>query len=136
MVVIGDSGVGKSSLMDRCAGRDFNTNSHPTIGLEFGRYSTKIGSREVIANIWDTPGLQQFRNIVASYYQGAVGVMLVYDISRRQSYEYIKDELLKELRGNARSDVVGMLVGNKGDLEGERTVMMDEAREFAGIFLA
>lgn len=130
MVLIGDSGVGKSNLLSRFTRNEFNLDSKSTIGVEFATRSISVDSKTIKAQIWDTAGQERYRAITSAYYRGAVGALLVYDISKRQTYENVT-RWLKELRDHADSNIVIMLVGNKSDLRHLRAVPTEEAKGFA-----
>lgn len=89
VVLIGDSAVGKSNLLARFARDEFYPNSKSTIGVEFQTQKMDINGKEVKAQIWDTAGQERFRAVTSAYYRGAVGALLVYDISRRQTFDSI-----------------------------------------------
>ncbi|KAK3037565.1 hypothetical protein RJ639_031998 [Escallonia herrerae] len=89
VVVIGDSAVGKSNLLSRYARDEFNPHSKTTIGVEFQTQSMEIGGKEVRAQIWDTAGQERFRAVTSAYYRGAVGALIVYDISRSTTFDSI-----------------------------------------------
>jgi len=89
-----------------------------------------VDSKTIKAQIWDTAGQERYRAITSAYYRGAVGALLVYDISKRQTYENVQ-RWLKELRDHADSNIVIMLVGNKSDLKHLRAVPTEEAKAFA-----
>lgn len=133
MVLIGDSGVGKSNLLSRFTRNEFNLDSKSTIGVEFATRSIQVDSKTIKAQIWDTAGQERYRAITSAYYRGAVGALLVYDISKHQTYENV-NRWLKELRDHADSNIVIMLVGNKSDLRHLRAVPTDEAKQFASTF--
>ncbi|KAK9860641.1 hypothetical protein MYU51_005761 [Penicillium brevicompactum] len=130
LVLIGDSGVGKSNLLSRFTRNEFNLDSKSTIGVEFATRSIQVDSKTIKAQIWDTAGQERYRAITSAYYRGAVGALLVYDISKHQTYENVT-RWLKELRDHADSNIVIMLVGNKSDLRHLRAVPTDEAKQFA-----
>ncbi|KAI0685154.1 GTPase [Cytidiella melzeri] len=130
VVLIGDSGVGKSNLLSRFTRNEFNLESKSTIGVEFATRSLAIDSKTVKAQIWDTAGQERYRAITSAYYRGAVGALLVYDISKHATYTNVT-RWLKELRDHADSNIVIMLVGNKSDLKHLRAVPTDEAKSFA-----
>lgn len=130
VVLIGDSGVGKSNLLSRFTRNDFNLESMSTIGVEFATRSIKVESKTVKAQIWDTAGQERYRAIVNSYYRGAVGALLVFDIARHLTFMNI-ERWLKELRDYAAENIVIMLVGNKSDLHHLRVITTDEAKHFA-----
>lgn len=89
IVLIGDSAVGKSNLLARFARDEFYPNSKSTIGVEFQTQKMNISGKEVKAQIWDTAGQERFRAVTSAYYRGAVGALVVYDISRRQTFESV-----------------------------------------------
>lgn len=89
IVLLGDSAVGKSNLLARFARDEFYPNSKSTIGVEFQTQKMDINGKEIKAQIWDTAGQERFRAVTSAYYRGAVGALLVYDISRRQTFESI-----------------------------------------------
>ena len=130
VVLIGDSGVGKSNLLSRFTRNEFNLDSKSTIGVEFATRSIQVDSKTIKAQIWDTAGQERYRAITSAYYRGAVGALLVYDISKHQTYENVT-RWLKELRDHADTNIVIMLVGNKSDLRHLRAVPTEEAKEFA-----
>ncbi|XP_075899310.1 RAB11a, member RAS oncogene family, like [Nelusetta ayraudi] len=130
VVLIGDSGVGKSNLLSRFTRNEFNLESKSTIGVEFATRSIQVEGKTVKAQIWDTAGQERYRAITSAYYRGAVGALLVYDIAKHLTYENA-ERWLKELQDHADSNIVIMLVGNKSDLRHLRAVPTDEARAFA-----
>lgn len=130
VVLIGDSGVGKSNLLSRFTRNEFNLESKSTIGVEFATRSINVDGKTVKAQIWDTAGQERYRAITSAYYRGAVGALLVYDIAKHQTYENVT-RWLKELRDHADANIVIMLVGNKSDLKHLRAVSTDEAKQFA-----
>merc|ERR1712000_271017 len=130
VVLIGDSGVGKSNLLSRFTRNEFNIDSKSTIGVEFATRSIQVDSKTIKAQIWDTAGQERYRAITSAYYRGAVGALLVYDISKHQTYENVT-RWLKELRDHADANIVIMLVGNKSDLRHLRAVPTEEAKQFA-----
>ncbi|EFE34100.1 uncharacterized protein ARB_07051 [Trichophyton benhamiae CBS 112371] len=130
VVLIGDSGVGKSNLLSRFTRNEFNLDSKSTIGVEFATRSIQVDSKTIKSQIWDTAGQERYRAITSAYYRGAVGALLVYDVSKHQTYENVT-RWLKELRDHADSNIVIMLVGNKSDLRHLRAVPTEEAKQFA-----
>lgn len=130
VVLIGDSGVGKSNLLSRFTRNEFNLESKSTIGVEFATRSVEAEGKIIKAQIWDTAGQERYRAITSAYYRGAVGALLAYDISKRITFENV-GRWLKELREHADENIVIMLVGNKRDLRHMRQVSTDEAKEFA-----
>ncbi|XP_059643906.1 ras-related protein RABA6b [Cornus florida] len=129
-VLIGDSAVGKSNLLSRFARDEFLLDSKPTIGVEFAYRNIKVGDKIVKAQIWDTAGQERFRAITSSYYRGALGALLVYDITRRATFENLK-KWLHELREFGSPDMVIVLVGNKSDLSQSRQVAIEDGQSLA-----
>uniref|UniRef100_A0A7N0UXJ0 Uncharacterized protein n=1 Tax=Kalanchoe fedtschenkoi TaxID=63787 RepID=A0A7N0UXJ0_KALFE len=130
VVLIGDSAVGKSQLLARFARNEFSVDSKATIGVEFQTKTIVIDSKTVKAQIWDTAGQERYRAVTSAYYRGAVGAMLVYDMTKRQSFDHMA-RWLEELRGHADKNIVIMLIGNKCDLGSLRAVPVEDAQEFA-----
>ncbi|XP_072405008.1 ras-related protein Rab-25-like [Chiloscyllium punctatum] len=130
VVLIGESGVGKSNLLSRFTRNEFNHDSRTTIGVEFSTRSVLVNGVTVKTQIWDTAGLERYRAITSAYYRGAVGALLVYDISKHLTYEKVEC-WLKELLDHADNNLVVMLVGNKSDLADIRAVPVEEAKLFA-----
>ncbi|KDQ18553.1 hypothetical protein BOTBODRAFT_28943 [Botryobasidium botryosum FD-172 SS1] len=130
IVLIGDSGVGKSNLLSRFTRNEFNNDSKSTIGVEFATRSINVDGKTVKAQIWDTAGQERYRAITAAYYRGAVGALLVYDIAKQATYASVT-RWLKELRDHADSNIVITLVGNKSDLKHLRSVPTEEAKNFS-----
>ncbi|XP_067425577.1 ras-related protein Rab-11A-like [Emydura macquarii macquarii] len=130
IVLIGDSGVGKSNLLSRFTRNEFNLESKSTIGVEFATRSIQVDNKTVKAQIWDTAGQERYRAITSAYYRGAVGALLVYDIAKYLTYENA-ERWLKELQDHADANIVIMLVGNKSDLRHLRAVPTDQAKSFA-----
>ncbi|KAI5599870.1 hypothetical protein POPTR_002G249500v4 [Populus trichocarpa] len=130
IVVIGDSAVGKSNLLSRFARNEFDSNSKATIGVEFQTQVVDIDGKEIKAQIWDTAGQERFRAVTSAYYRGAVGALIVYDITRRTSFDSVK-RWLDELGTHCDTAIARMLVGNKCDLDSIREVSRDEGKSLA-----
>ncbi|XP_048127904.1 ras-related protein RABA5c [Rhodamnia argentea] len=130
IVIIGDSAVGKSNLLSRYARNEFNPHSKATIGVEFQTQSMDIDGKEVKAQIWDTAGQERFRAVTSAYYRGAVGALVVYDITRRSTFDSVS-RWLDELNTHSDTTVARMLVGNKCDLESIRDVTVEEGKSLA-----
>ncbi|XP_019454876.1 PREDICTED: ras-related protein RABA3-like [Lupinus angustifolius] len=138
VVVIGDSAVGKTQILSRFAKNEFFFDSKSTIGVEFQTKTVIINGKVIKAQIWDTAGQERYRAVTSAYYRGALGAMLVYDITKRQSFDHVV-RWVEELRAHADSSIVIMLVGNKGDLVDQRVVPAEDAVEFAeeqGLFFS
>ncbi|KAF8086154.1 hypothetical protein N665_0633s0006 [Sinapis alba] len=130
VVLIGDSGVGKSNLLSRFTRNEFSLDSKSTIGVEFATRTIHVDDKIVKAQIWDTAGQERYRAITSAYYRGAVGALLVYDVTRHVTFENV-ERWLKELRDHTDANIVIMLVGNKADLRHLRAVSEEDATAFA-----
>ncbi|XP_064387592.1 uncharacterized protein LOC135335879 isoform X5 [Halichondria panicea] len=130
VVLIGDSGVGKSNLLSRFTRNEFNLEHKLTIGLDYNIRIIQVDTKTIKAQIWDTAGLERYRVIPSTYYRGAVCALLVYDIAQRLTYENI-ERWLKELRDYADPNIVSIVVGNKCDLRHLRVVPIEEAKAYA-----
>ncbi|ONK79040.1 uncharacterized protein A4U43_C01F2250 [Asparagus officinalis] len=130
VVLIGDSAVGKSQLLARFSRNEFSLDSKATIGVEFQTRTLAIDHKTVKAQIWDTAGQERYRAVTSAYYRGAVGAMLVYDMTKRVTFDHVA-RWLEELRSHADKNIVIMLIGNKSDLGTLRAVPTEDAKEFA-----
>ncbi|KAK8645544.1 hypothetical protein V6N13_119370 [Hibiscus sabdariffa] len=130
IVLIGDSGVGKSNILSRFTRNEFCLDSKSTIGVEFATRTLQVEGKTVKAQIWDTAGQERYRAITSAYYRGAVGALLVYDITKRQTFDNVK-RWLRELRDHADSNIVIMMAGNKSDLKHLRAVSEEDGRALA-----
>ena len=119
MLLIGNSGVGKSSLLVRFAEDIFTDNFMPTIGVDFKIKTVDVDSKQIKLQIWDTAGQERFKTITSSYYKGAHGIIVVYDITDRESFSNIQT-WMAEVEKHASDNISRILVGNKCDLEGQR----------------
>ncbi|XP_023722675.1 ras-related protein Rab-4A [Cryptotermes secundus] len=129
-LVIGNAGSGKSCLLHQFIESKFKDESSHTIGVEFGSKIVNVGGKSVKLQIWDTAGQERFRSVTRSYYRGAAGALLVYDITNRESFSALAN-WLSDARTLASPNIVILLVGNKKDLDGEREVTFLEASRFA-----
>ena len=122
--------MGKSNILSRFTKNEFNLESKTTIGVEFATKSISEDNKVIRAQIWDTAGQERYRAITSAYYRGAVGALLVYDITKQSSFDNVV-KWLKELKDNAEPHIVIMLVGNKSDLGNLRAVKQEDAAAFA-----
>jgi small GTP-binding protein len=129
-VLIGDCAVGKSNLLSRFTQDDFSLESKSTIGVEFGTKSIKLNNNNIKIQIWDTAGQERYRSITSAYYRGSHGIVLVYDITKRKSFENIVI-WLDEIYKYAEKTIPIILIGNKSDLSHLRSVSTEEGRQFA-----
>lgn len=141
ILVLGDTTVGKSSLLRCLTGKEFQDKSRPTVALDFVRRTFEVDGAIVRLNVWDTAGQQRFHSVTRKYYNGVQGVVLVYDITDRKSFNHLShwvDTVSKGISNskNKYDAVPMMLVGNKSDLEGERTIMEEEGKQLAAKIMA
>ena len=127
---MGDSSVGKSCLLLQFTDKRFKTSHDLTIGVEFGSRTVSLGEKNIKLQIWDTAGQESFRSITRSYYRGSIGALLVYDVTKRTSFDNLV-RWLEEMKENGYSKMQIILVGNKVDLEQEREVSFEEGSHFA-----
>jgi Ras-related protein Rab-1A len=130
LVLIGDSGVGKSCLLLRFADDCFTESYISTIGVDFRFRTVKIDKKTVKLQIWDTAGQERFRTITSAYYRGADGIIMVYDVTSQDSFDHVND-WLKEVNRYASEGTCKLLVGNKSDRSADRVVTAEQAKEFA-----
>ncbi|XP_022989944.1 ras-related protein RABA2a-like [Cucurbita maxima] len=130
VVLIGDSGVGKSNLLSRFTRNEFCLESKSTIGVEFATRTLQVEGRTVKAQIWDTAGQERYRAITSAYYRGALGALLVYDVTKPMTFDNV-NRWLKELRDHADANIVIMLIGNKTDLKHLRAVATEDAQSYS-----
>jgi len=129
LLVIGDSSTGKSSLLMRFVEDTFEEDRSPTIGVDFKARIIDVNGNKTKLTIWDTAGQERFRTLTASYYRGAHGIILVYDVSRRDTFQDIKMWLTEVGVYSTEENAIKMVIGNKIDLP--REVTTEEGRSFA-----
>ena len=130
IVLIGDSNVGKTNILSKYLQNEFNPDSKATVGVEFGSKTFNINDNVIKAQIWDTAGTEKYRSITNAYYKGAKGAFVVYDISRKSSFNNI-DKWLFDLKNNGDENINIILIGNKIDLEHQREVTTEEGEKKA-----
>eukprot|EP01063_Lacrimia_lanifica_P018549 TRINITY_DN25451_c0_g1_i1.p1 TRINITY_DN25451_c0_g1~~TRINITY_DN25451_c0_g1_i1.p1 ORF type:complete len:207 (+),score=100.65 TRINITY_DN25451_c0_g1_i1:98-718(+) len=130
LLLIGDSMVGKSCLITRYADDYFEPNFIATIGVDFKMKTVELDGKRAALQIWDTAGQERFCNITRSYYKGSDGILIVYDVTNRDSYNHVS-KWLGELDQNAEGIKVRFLVGNKCDLVDKRVVTRAEGEDLA-----
>ena len=132
IIVVGDSGVGKTNLINRFASDKFDTNSKATIGVEFVYKTLKINKEVIKVEVWDTAGQERYRAITSSYYKGAKGAIIVYDITNEDTFNNV-ESWMNEVTKKGKTDMQFLLVGNKKDLINDRKVTeqrgIDKAKE-------
>ncbi|CED84490.1 gtp-binding protein ypt1 [Phaffia rhodozyma] len=130
LLLIGDSGVGKSCLLLRFADDTYTESYISTIGVDFKIRTIELEGKTVKLQIWDTAGQERFRTITSSYYRGAHGIIVVYDVTDNETFTNVK-QWLQEIDRYAIEGVNKLLVGNKNDLVSKKAVEYGAAKEFA-----
>ena len=130
VVVVGDSGVGKTNLIKRFINDTFNKDSKATVGVEFLSKTYLINQEVFKIEIWDTAGQERYKSITAAYYKGAKGAMIVYDVTNQTSFDNV-DTWANEIKEKAAKNINLMIVGNKTDLTDKIVVTSENATEKA-----
>ena len=133
VLLLGNSDVGKSSLLLRYVDGTWSDSFVPTIGVDFKIKTMEINSKKVKMQIWDTAGQERFRNVISSYFRGGHGILLIYDVTDRDSFKNLGNWLI-EIEKNANKDVLKILIGNKCDLEESRVITTKEGTDFANSY--
>ena len=133
ILLIGNSNVGKSSLFLRYVDEIWKDNFVPTIGVDFKIKSIKIDNKTIKLQIWDTAGQERFRSLLSSYFKGANGILLLYDITNVNSFKSLSNWLI-EIEKNSSKNVKKILIGNKCDLNDLRKIPINKGKEFADTY--
>ena len=133
IILIGDSAVGKTNIMSKYLKGEFQENTKATVGVEFGSKLFKIDNHTIKAQIWDTAGQEKYKAITGAYYKGSKGAFVVYDITRRDTFESA-DRWINDLKVTADPKINIILIGNKCDLEDKREVLKEQGEEKAKSF--
>ena len=128
VVLVGDSGVGKTNILSKYIKNEFHEDSKSTIGVEFGSKQLKIEGHKIKAQIWDTAGQEKYKAITSAYYKGAKGAFVVYDITRKETFNSV-DRWINDLKTSADKNLTIIMIGNKCDLEDQRQVSADQGEE-------
>ena len=130
VLLVGNTGVGKSSLFLRFVDKIWNDAFVPTIGVDFKIKTLNINNKNIKLQIWDTAGQERFRTIISSYYKGAHGILLIFDLTQSESFDSLKNWLI-EIEKNSNQNVVKLLIENKCDLEDKRVISYEKGKDFA-----
>ncbi|XP_063146684.1 ras-related protein Rab-8A [Candoia aspera] len=130
LLLIGDSGVGKTCALFRFSEDAFNATFISTIGIDFKIRTIELDGKKIKLQIWDTAGQERFRTITTAYYRGAMGIMLVYDITNEKSFENIQN-WVRNIEEHASPDVEKMILGNKCDMNYKRQVSREQGEKLA-----
>ena len=129
-IIVGDINVGKSCIMLQFSSNQFREEHELTIGVEFAIKFLEIKNKNIKIQVWDTAGEEAFQSITKSYYRNAIGALLVYDITKKSSFEHLQ-KWLDSVKENSSKNIKIILIGNKIDLEDKREVTFQEGEEFA-----
>ena len=130
VVLVGDSFVGKTNIMSKYLKNEFHEDSKATVGVEFGTKQFNVEGHSIKAQIWDTAGQERYKAITSAYYKGAKGAFIVYDITRKNSFESI-DKWINDVTAVADKKITIVLIGNKSDLEDQRQVTKEQGEDKA-----
>ena len=133
IILIGDSSVGKTNIMNKYLKNQFKEDSRATVGVEFGSKQFVIDNRKIKAQIWDTAGQERYRAVTNAYYKGAKGAFIVYDITRKDSFDSV-DRWVSDIMSASDKNLTIILIGNKCDLEDQRQVSKEQGAEKAKSF--
>ena len=121
VVLVGDSGVGKTNIMSKYLKNQFREDSKATVGVEFGSKQFSVEGHQVKAQIWDTAGQERYKAITSAYYKGAKGAFIVYDMTRKNTFDSV-NRWVSDITAAADKRITLILIGNKSDLEDQRQV--------------
>ena len=133
LILIGDSCVGKSNILLKYLKNQFNENSKTTIGVEFGTKNIIINNKRIKIQIWDTAGQERYRSITSAYYKGAKGALIVYDITRKNTFDNI-DKWITDLKLNLDKNICIIILGNKSDLIDKREINKNDGIKKAEMY--
>jgi len=131
LLLVGDTGVGKTCLLMSFTSEEFDPDTRSTIGVDLKVKIVHVRGKKIKLTIWDTAGQERFRTLTSAYYRGAQGVILVYDVTRKETFDNIREWLKEVDIFTTKENVIKVLVGNKIDLDKSRKVNREEASEFA-----
>ena len=129
-IIVGDMAVGKSCILLQFTDHKFRHQHELTIGVEFGGKNIQVKDKTIKIQIWDTAGQEAFQAITRTYYKGAIGALLVYDITRKETFDHII-KWYNEVILNGSKDICCILIGNKKDLEDQRQVKYEDGKRLA-----
>ena len=133
MILIGDSGVGKTNILSRYINNTFSETTKSTVGVELGTKVEEFNNTKIKVQIWDTAGQERYKSITKTYYKGAKGALIVYDITKKESFQNI-DKWIQDLKEFGEEDASILIIGNKSDLEDKREVTTEEVKKKAEIY--
>ena len=128
VILIGESSVGKTNIMSKYLKDQFMEFSKSTIGVEFSSKTFNVQGHKIKAQIWDTAGQEKYRSMTSTYYKGSKGAFVIYDITRKETFESV-DNWINDLKLKGDPNIIVFIIGNKNDLEESREVTKDEGEE-------
>lgn len=131
IVLVGESGVGKTSIISQYIENEFTDKLLSTTGATFSTKTLTVGTKALAMEIWDTIGQEKYRSLTRMFYKEAVAAVLVYDITRKDSFDEIKNYWLEEVRNNAPENCILIICGNKNDLYLKEQIDENTAKEYA-----
>ena len=129
IIIVGDSGVGKTSIISNATKKTFEEQYTPTLGFEFFTYTTKIKNKNIKLQIWDTCGQECYKSLIRNFYRNASMAILVYSIDSKESFESVKKQI-NEIKEHSNPDIKLFLIGNKIDLEEKREITNEMGEQF------
>ena len=133
IILVGDTSVGKTNIINKYIKNEFREDFYATIGVEFSHKKFVVENRKIKAQIWDTAGQERYKAITRAYYKGAKGAFIVYDITRKETFDDV-DKWRNELISSCNQEITVMLIGNKCDLEDQREISKEQGEEKAKSF--
>ena len=133
IILVGDTSVGKTNIINKYIKNEFREDFYATIGVEFSHKKFVVENRKIKAQIWDTAGQERYKAITRAYYKGAKGAFIVYDITRKETFDDV-DKWRNELISSCNQEITVMLIGNKCDLEDQREILKEQGEEKAKSF--
>ena len=130
IILIGDSSVGKTNIMNKYLKNQFKEDSRATVGVEFGSKQFVIDNRKIKAQIWDTAGQERYRAVTSAYYKGAKGAFIVYDVTRKETLDSV-NRWISDILTTCDKNLTIILIGNKSDLEDQRQISKQQGEEKA-----
>ena len=133
LILVGDSGVGKTNILSRYINNEYSSNSESTVGVEFSTKMLNKNNKKIKVQIWDTAGQERYKSITSVFYKGAKGGFIVYDITRKDTFNST-DKWINDLKMNGDENISLILIGNKSDLQEQREVSLEDMTKKAELF--
>ena len=132
-LLIGDSTVGKTSIIGKYLDKNFSDKTKNTVGIDFKNIKLKIDDENIYLQLWDTAGQEKYRSMTTSYYRGVNIIIIVFDVTNKISFEHVKD-WIDNINNFAKMNVIKILVGNKIDLNDLRVISFDDGKKIADFY--